>query len=307
MGDHYANTKSQTGDTMSLLKQLGDSVGNGLWYVRWRFEQIRAREPVGPSFQSMLDDLLALGQASADVVESTETSVLGPRMLRHKTEAKRFNERITQPVVEDENDPIQATTIKEDFKEMKVDKEMGERLIDGCRAYFERQSLPQETRVAQMRDLVKHAEEGFLKMSKRFEECDQNLNGILRQMSSHVQTLELTSHSTLGDLARTAQEVGVPEAVGNKGPSKEVESRVISHLYQNRDGRKRRARGPDKNSQAMKRVNRVIQAGMKFTMFARKSSRASTRASRASISQVLQSSMTSGASPTGNDRLEQTA
>merc|ERR1719191_2485791 len=115
---------------------------------------------------------------------------------------------------------------------MKVDKELADRLIVDCRAYFERQAHPQETRVAQLRDLVKSAEENFSNIALRFDQCRENLSGILGDMNDHVRSLENTSHSTLAELAKTAQDVGIPEAASNKGPSKDVEQRVISHLYQ---------------------------------------------------------------------------
>merc|ERR1719160_2260771 len=121
-------------------------------------------------------------------------------MLRHKTESKRFQKKQAEEnFEEDANDPLHAATAKEDFKEMKVDKELADRLLVGCRAYFERQSLPQETRVAQMRDLVKSAEDGFSNIATRFDQCGDTLTGILTDMDNHVRALEHVSHTTLAE------------------------------------------------------------------------------------------------------------
>lgn len=257
MYDHYTRTKSQTGDVMGLPKQMRETLGNGLWYIRWRWEQFRAREPVGASFREMLDDLLLRAQASAEVIAATETSVLGPRMLRHKQESQRFKKKEAQEdFEEDQNDPLYAATAKEDLKEMKVDKELADRLLVSCRAYFERQSHPQETRVAQMRDLVKSAEDGFSNIAARFDQCGDTLTGILNDMDSHVRSLEHVSHTTLAELARTAQEVGVPEVASNKGPSKDVEQRVIGHLYE-ASSKTKKKKGPRPNTEVSAALHKV--------------------------------------------------
>jgi hypothetical protein len=261
MYDHYWKTKSQTGDVMGLPMQLRETLGNGLWYIRWRWEQFRAREPVGASFREMLEELLLRAQASEDVIASTETSVLGPRMLRHKTESLRFKQKQTMEHADDENDPLHEATAKEDLKEMKVDKELADRLLVGCRAYFERQTLPQETRVAQMRDLVKSAEDGFSNINQRFDQCGANLREILSVMDNHLRSLENTSHSTLAELSRTAQDVGIPEAASSKGPSKDVEARVIGHLYQ-ASSKKKKNRNPRANSEAAAAMHKVKKIAM---------------------------------------------
>merc|ERR1719352_2117194 len=101
-------------------------------------------------------------------------------MLRHKQESERFANMVLEKQEADPDDPLFATTVKEDLKEMKIDKEMAEGLIMDCRAYFERQALPQETRVAQMRDLVKQAEDDFAQIASRLEQCQLSVNQTLR-------------------------------------------------------------------------------------------------------------------------------
>jgi len=288
MYDHYSNLRLQIGDSMSLSLQLRESFGHAFWYIWWRFDQLRSREPVGKSLREILDDLLVIAQASDTVIKSTESSVLGPKILKHKTENLRFKQKTTMvDIEEDINDPIHAATAKEDLKEMKVDKELADRLLYGCRAFFERQPHPQETRVAQMRDLVKQAEEGFTSISSRFNQCEKNLSAILYDMSSHVASLEHTTHSTLAELARTAQEVGVAEAASNKGPSKDIEHRVISHLYQEHGAARRRRPGARTVNPAISRVVKIAKMARTF------------RTSRMSTSSAA-------ASPTNEDRYERT-
>lgn len=326
MYDHYAATRQQTGDVMGLPMQLRESLSNGLWYIWWRFDQIKNREPVGKSFREILDELLDRAQASAEVIESTQSSVLGPRMLRHQTESRRFKANFTRELfLEHENDPIHAPTAKEDLKEMKIDKELADRFIVACRAYFERQAHPEETRVAQMRDLIKSSEEGFHNIAGRFDQCNKTLKEILSEMNHHVRSLELTSHSTLANLAQAAQEVGIPEAASSQGPSKDVEARVISHLYETAGKKSRKRLGGNRaNSDIAAALHRV----KKIAMTAKMLSPTEKRRSRLSTLSIpaMPMSARSGMSPRNpaamattammsprpdssprNDRLEQTA
>jgi len=284
--ENYSNIRLQIGDSMGLGMQMRESLSHTLWYIWWRFDQFRSREPVGKSLREILDDLLVIAQASDEVSKSTETSVLGQRLLKHKTENLRFKQKTTMmDIEEDLNDPLHAPSAKEDLKEMKVDKELAERLIDGCRAFFARQPHPQETRVAQMRDLVKQAEEGFSAISNRFEQCEENVTKILYDVSHHVTSLEHTSHSTLAELFRTAQDVGIPEAASNRGPSKDIEQRVISHLYQEHGAARKRRPGARTANPAMQKIVKMAKVARTF------------RSSRASIS---------SASPTHEDQYERT-
>merc|ERR1719329_1780188 len=117
MFDHYSVTRSQTGDTMDIMSQLKESLGRFGWSVRYRWEKIRAREPMGPQYRQLLDDVLALAQASDEIVRSTESSVLGPRMLLQQTESKRFANKSFQDAEEIDDDPLYAPTVKEDLKD----------------------------------------------------------------------------------------------------------------------------------------------------------------------------------------------
>jgi len=235
--DHYQLVKDKANAFTGIALQTKDALRE-----LWRREGVkvfccrcccrcRARDGF-PGHAELVEELMA--RAGYDPVEKHHVfrTVLGPKWMRKKTEKHVFAGEVSAEHIKlDELVPAE-----QDFKDLNLDQDYYNALLDDAANYRDREYDPEEIHVNQMRELVTLAEVEMAGMRKRLDNCQGHMRLTMHDLARRLETLERCVHTSLGDLVYLAGASGVPDRVEHQPGLEQANvmaktyERVLAHL-----------------------------------------------------------------------------
>lgn len=247
--DHYQLVKGKANAFTGVALQTKDALGD-LW-AREGFKMIfcscccrcRRRDAL-PSYEDMLEELMARAGYNPTEKHHVFRTVLGPKWMRKKTEKHVFAGEVSAEHIKfDEQQPA-----IDDLKQMGVDQDYIHALLDRAENYREREFDPEEIHTNQLRELVTLAEMEMAAMRRRLDNCQGHMRLTMHDLARRLEHLERSTHTSLADLVYLAGAAGISDRteheaqletfdVGSTGCAKtaalnETYRRVMTHLGQ---------------------------------------------------------------------------
>jgi hypothetical protein len=210
--DHYQLVKVKANAFTGVLLQFKDAARD-LW-KREGFKMVfcscccrcRRRDDL-PSHEDMLENLMARAGYNPTEKHHVFRTVLGPKWMRKKTEKHVFAGEVSAEHIKlDEQQPAE-----DDLKQLGVDPDYIQALLEGAENYREREFDPEELHTNQLRELVTLAEIEMAAMRRRLDNCQGHMRLTMHDLARRLEHLERATHSSLADLVYLAGAAGISD------------------------------------------------------------------------------------------------
>lgn len=210
--DHYQLVKVKANAFTGVGLQFKDALRD-LW-KREGFKMFfcgcccrcRRRDDL-PSHEDMLENLMARAGYNPTEKHHVFRTVLGPKWMRKKTEKHVFAGEVSAEHIKlDEQQPAE-----DDLKQLGVDPDYIQALLEGAENYREREFDPEELHTNQLRELVTLAEIEMAAMRRRLDNCQGHMRLTMHDLARRLEHLERATHSSLADLVYLAGAAGISD------------------------------------------------------------------------------------------------